>query len=108
MFVGPLLITVTRRRQRLGDLTASSIVVQDPTLRWARVAAGVVGLALVVGAVVAGYRMRGPVVPPSDMKGGQGCSTRPGLVQVAAVAWRHQQATGARSRVLASPAEVEP
>ncbi|MGH2406039.1 MAG: RDD family protein [bacterium] len=61
-------IIVTKHRQRLGDLAAKSVVVQSPAAGWARLAAVIVALALAAGAVVAGYRMRGPSGPLAGLQ----------------------------------------
>ncbi len=63
--VGALLVMVTRRHQRLGDLAAGSIVVRRETARWARIAALIAVLVLIAGGiagalVLGGRATRGP------------------------------------------------
>ena len=57
--VGAIVIMVTARRQRLGDLAAGSIVTSHETPRARRVAALIVAAGVAVGGVVASYWLRG-------------------------------------------------
>lgn len=57
--VGAIVIMVTARRQRLGDLAAGSIVTSNETPRSRRVAALIVAAGVAVGGVVASYWLRG-------------------------------------------------
>jgi uncharacterized RDD family membrane protein YckC len=57
--VGAIVIMVTARRQRLGDLAAGSIVTTRESSRTTRITALVLALAIAVGGVVASYRLPG-------------------------------------------------
>jgi len=57
--VGAIVIMVTSRRQRLGDLAAGSIVMHSETSRVSRIAALIVAAGVAVGGVVASYWLRG-------------------------------------------------
>ncbi len=71
--VGAVAILATRRRQRLGDLAAGSVVVRHEGGRFARVTALVVAVLLAAGGIVGGLwlrsgeravAVRGPAGPP--------------------------------------------
>lgn len=57
--VGAIVIMVTNRRQRLGDLAAGTIVTTRQISRASRITALVLALAIAVGGVVASYRLPG-------------------------------------------------
>lgn len=57
--VGAIVIMVTARRQRLGDLAAGSIVTSNETPRSRRIAALIVAAGVAVGGVVASFWLRG-------------------------------------------------
>lgn len=57
--VGAIVIMVTARRQRLGDLAAGSIVTTRESSRTTRITALLLALAIAVGGVVASYRLPG-------------------------------------------------
>lgn len=57
--VGAIVIMVTARRQRLGDLAAGSIVTTRESSRTTRITALVLAFAIAVGGVVASYRLPG-------------------------------------------------
>lgn len=71
--VGAILVIVTKRHQRLGDLAAGSIVVRRETARWAKISA-LIAILLLIAAGIAGAVVmarsatRGPtatVTPPA-------------------------------------------
>jgi len=66
--VGVLVIMLTQRRQRLGDLAARSVVVQHPTPPGAKLAAAMLAIALAIGAVAVGSRMRRASGPRADFE----------------------------------------
>jgi uncharacterized RDD family membrane protein YckC len=66
--VGVLVIMLTQRRQRLGDLAARSDVVQHPTPPGTKLAAAVLAIALAIGAVAVGSRMRRASGPLADFE----------------------------------------
>lgn len=57
--VGAIVIMVTNRRQRLGDLAAGTIVTTRQSSRASRITALILALAIAVGGVVASYRLPG-------------------------------------------------
>jgi uncharacterized RDD family membrane protein YckC len=57
--VGAIVIMVTNRRQRMGDLAAGTIVTTRQSSRASRITALILALAIAVGGVVASYRLPG-------------------------------------------------
>ncbi len=61
--VGAVLVMLTKRRQRLGDLAAGSVVVRRETSRVARIAALIAVLILAAAGIVVGVKLGGPSPP---------------------------------------------